>query len=102
VWIHGDLQAANLLVEHGRLVAVIDFGGIGLGDPAVDVMPAWSVFDAGPRARFREALGGDEDTGRRGRGWALATALIALSYHWDSFPAMVEESQRKIDEVLAS
>jgi aminoglycoside phosphotransferase (APT) family kinase protein len=102
VWIHGDLQTANLLVERGRLVAVIDFAGVGLGDPAVDVMPAWSLFDAGPRATFRDAVGADEDLWRRGRGWALSTALIALSYYWDSFPAMVEESQRKIDEVLAS
>ena len=102
VWVHGDLQAGNLVVERGRLTAVIDFGGLGLGDPAVDVMPAWSLFDDQARATFRTTVDVDDDTWRRGRGWALSTALIALPYYWDTFPAMVAESQRKIDEVLAS
>jgi hypothetical protein len=40
VWIHGDLDARNLLVEDGRLSGVVDFGGLGVGDPACDVMVA--------------------------------------------------------------
>lgn len=100
VWIHGDLQPGNLLVHRRRLSAVIDFGGLGLGDPAPDLMPAWNLFDARSRRTFREALGCDDDTWQRGRGWALSTALIGMPYYWDTVPAFVVEAQRKIAEVL--
>jgi aminoglycoside phosphotransferase (APT) family kinase protein len=102
VWIHGDLQSGNLIVRGNRLAGVIDFGGLGLGDPAVDLMPAWNLFGAEARRTFREACGYDEDTWRRGMGWALSTGLIGLPYYWDTFPAFVAESRRKIDAVLAA
>ncbi|MBB5873332.1 aminoglycoside phosphotransferase (APT) family kinase protein [Allocatelliglobosispora scoriae] len=101
VWIHGDLQAGNLLVHDRRLSAVIDFGALGLGDPAPDLAPAWSVFDASSRETYRRALGYDEDTWRRGRGWALSTALVAMPYYWDTAPAMIAEGRLKIAAVLA-
>lgn len=101
VWVHGDLSPGNLLVRDRRLVAVIDFGVLGVGDPAVDLMPAWSLFDLGARAVFRGAVDADADTWTRGRGWALSTALIALPYYWDINPALVAESHRKIAAVLA-
>jgi aminoglycoside phosphotransferase (APT) family kinase protein len=88
-------------VRDGRLSGVIDFGGLGVGDPAVDLMPAWSLFDAATRPLFRAALGCDAATWRRGRGWAVSTSVIAIPYYWDTFPALVEESQRKLSEVLA-
>ncbi|WP_018351762.1 aminoglycoside phosphotransferase family protein [Longispora albida] len=100
VWIHGDIQAGNLLAENGRLSAVIDFGGLGLGDPAPDLAPGWSMFDARTRQVFREASGYDEDTWRRGRGWALSTALVGLPYYWDSNPAFIAEGQAKVAAVL--
>jgi aminoglycoside phosphotransferase (APT) family kinase protein len=101
VWIHGDLQSGNLIVGDGRLAGVIDFGGLGRGDPAVDLMPGWNLFGVRARQAFREACGYDEDTWLRGMGWALSTGLIGLPYYWNTVPAFVAESQRKIAAVLA-
>jgi aminoglycoside phosphotransferase (APT) family kinase protein len=83
-WLHGDLLAGNLLVERGRLTGVIDFGGLGRGDPAVEVRPGWSLFDARARAAYREALGFDEATWVRGWAWMLSVSLYWLADLWDS------------------
>jgi aminoglycoside phosphotransferase (APT) family kinase protein len=81
VWLHGDVAATNLLVRDGGLAAVLDFGSSGVGDPACDVVIAWT-FLAGPsRDRFRTALGADPATWSRGRGWGLWKALITLVGH---------------------
>jgi aminoglycoside phosphotransferase (APT) family kinase protein len=55
-WIHSDLLRPNILVDDGRLVAVIDFGGAGVGDPATDLTAAWATFGTTGRAAYREAL----------------------------------------------
>src|SRR5512132_2607618 len=65
VWIHGDLDSRNLLVEHGRLSAVIDWGCLGIGDPACDVMVAWNVLPADARGLFRAKLSVDDSTWTR-------------------------------------
>ncbi len=78
VWVHGDVSAGNLLVEDGRLSAVIDFGCLGIGDPACDLVMAWTFFDAPCRERFRLAVGLDAATWQRARGWALWKALITF------------------------
>ena len=101
VWLHGDLQSGNLLTVRGRLSAVIDFGGLGVGDPACDVMPAWTLFSGESRDIFRAALRVDDATWARGRGWALSTALIALPYYLHTNPAIVDNSRRAIAAVLA-
>jgi aminoglycoside phosphotransferase (APT) family kinase protein len=101
VWIHGDLQSGNLLVQDGRLNAVIDFGAMGVGDPACDLIPAWSVFSGRAREIFREALAVDEATWVRGQGWALSFGLIALPYYVNSNPILAEIARHTIDEVLA-
>jgi aminoglycoside phosphotransferase (APT) family kinase protein len=102
VWIHGDLDSRNLLVERGRLRAVIDFGSLGVGDPACDVMVAWKVLPAETRDIFRTALSVDEATWARGRGWALSQALIALSYYTlATNPVLVQEAQRWMAEAMA-
>src|SRR6266487_4349959 len=72
VWIHGDLDLRNLLVEDRRLCGVIDWGGLGVGDPACDVMAAWKVLPEAARATFRTALSVDDATWARSRGWALS------------------------------
>jgi aminoglycoside phosphotransferase (APT) family kinase protein len=101
VWIHGDLDARNLLVEEGRLSAVIDWGGVGVGDPACDVMVAWKV-PAETREVLRTELGVDEATWARSRGWALSQALMALSYYTlETNPVLVLEARRWMAEVLA-
>ena len=102
VWIHGDLDLRNLLVDEGRLSAVIDWGGLGVGDPACDVMVAWKVLTPETRDIFRTALSVDDATWARARGWALSQALIALSYYTlETNPALVLEARRWIAEVLA-
>ena len=79
VWIHGDLTASNLLVRDGELAAVIDFGCCAIGDPACDLVMAWTFFDDDARRRFRAALGLDDATWARGRGWALWKALLVTA-----------------------
>ncbi len=102
VWIHGDLDSRNLLVDEGRLSAVIDWGSLGVGDPACDVMVAWKVLSADTRDVFRTALSVDESTWARARGWALSQALGALSYYTlETNPVLVLEAQRWLAEVLA-
>jgi aminoglycoside phosphotransferase (APT) family kinase protein len=97
VWIHGDIDRQNLLVQDGRLSGVIDFGGLGAGDPACDVMAAWKLFSPSARAAFREALAVDEATWQRSRGWAVSQAVIALAYYTDeTHPVLVRESHRWI------
>ena len=102
VWIHGDLDARNLLVDRGRLCAVIDFGCLGVGDPACDVMVAWKVLSANARDVFRSRLSVDDATWARSRGWALSQALSALSYYTlETNPVLVREARRWLAEVLA-
>jgi aminoglycoside phosphotransferase (APT) family kinase protein len=101
VWIHGDLQPGNLLIEHGRLSAVIDFGCLGLGDPATDLMLAWTLFHGPSRNAFRAALDVDDATWLRGRGWTLSVALIALPYYLHTNRTIVNFSRHAIAEVLA-
>lgn len=101
VWLHGDLHDGNMLAASGRLTAVIDFGCLGVGDPACDVMPAWTFLPADARPAFRAELGVDEATWERGRGWALSVGLIALPYYRDTNPPLAESARRWIDEVLA-
>ncbi|MFF4771818.1 aminoglycoside phosphotransferase family protein [Microtetraspora fusca] len=78
-WFHGDLAVGNLLTEDGKLSAVIDFGTCGIGDPACDLVMAWTYFVGDERKIFREAVGLPDDTWRRARGWALWKALIIMS-----------------------
>jgi aminoglycoside phosphotransferase (APT) family kinase protein len=101
VWLHGDLQSGNLLAVGGRLSAVIDWGCLGIGDPACDVMPAWSYLPAEARDAFRAALPVDDATWARGRGWALSVGLLALPYYETTNPVLAGIARRSIDAVLA-
>ena len=101
VWIHGDLLPLNLLVEQGRLIAVIDFGCLGVGDPACDLQVAWNLLSIETRDVFRSMLQVDDAMWERGRGWALSVGLIALPYYQSTNPVLASISQRTIHEVLA-
>lgn len=101
VWIHGDLKPGNLLAVRGQLTAVIDFGCLAVGDPACELSGAWLLFSAKEREVFRTALGVDDATWARGRGWALSIGLVALPYYRDKNAVLAEISRRTIEEVLA-
>ncbi|WP_323371648.1 aminoglycoside phosphotransferase family protein [Streptomyces katsurahamanus] len=101
VWFHGDLHTGNLLAVDGRLSAVIDFGGLGMGDPACDLVIAWTLMTAGPRSVFRAELDIDDGAWERGRGWALATGLNAYTAYAATHPRVAAQTRRQIEAVLA-
>jgi aminoglycoside phosphotransferase (APT) family kinase protein len=101
VWVHGDYAAGNLLVNGGRLSAVIDFGCSAVGDPACDMVIAWTLLSGESRETFRAGVPVDGAAWARGRGWALWKALITLAEYLDTDPAKAAEARRVIDEVLA-
>lgn len=100
VWVHGDLLPGNLLVVGGRLSAVIDFGGLNVGDPACDLQPAWNVFVGDSRMRYRAELEVDDASWLRGRGWALAQAVAALPYYWHTNLGMIRQASHALAQVL--
>ncbi len=102
VWVHGDLDARNVLARAGRIHAVIDFGSLAVGDPACDVMVAWKMLSPAARPLFRRTLDVDDATWARARGWALSQSLIALGYHTrETNAVLIDEAWRWLDAVLA-
>jgi aminoglycoside phosphotransferase (APT) family kinase protein len=101
VWIHTDLLRSNVLVRDGRLCAVIDFGGAGVGDPAADVIAAWSVFGHTGRGVFRDTLDVDDGTWDRARGFALHQAALIIPYYRETNPGFVAPAKRTVGEILA-
>lgn len=100
-WFHGDLAAGNLLLERGRLAAVIDFGTCGVGDPSCDLAVAWTVLDLPGRRLLRERLGIDESTWARGRGWALWKTLSNLANALeDQDEHSATQARRVVDAIL--
>jgi aminoglycoside phosphotransferase (APT) family kinase protein len=91
----------NLLVADGKLTAVIDFGTCGVGDPACDLVIAWTMFSGDSRRAFRRAVDLDGDTWARARGWALWKALLVLTGCVDTDRERAAVHRRVIDEVLA-
>jgi len=101
VWVHGDLDRRNLLTRQGRLTAVVDFGCLGVGDPASDVAVAWKVLSPATRAIFRNALSVDDATWARARGWVVSQAVGALAYYMpETNPSLVAEARRWLADVL--
>ncbi|MFP3991068.1 aminoglycoside phosphotransferase family protein [Streptomyces sp. E11-3] len=100
VWVHGDLLPGNLLARGGRLSAVIDFGCLGVGDPACDMMAAWTLFPAGTRELFRAAAEVDDATWARGRGWALRFGLVAEHHYRVTNPVLAAVGHRAVREAL--
>ncbi|WP_406242851.1 aminoglycoside phosphotransferase family protein [Streptomyces anulatus] len=100
VWFHGDLHTGNLLTLNGRLSAVIDFGELGIGDPACDLTIAFTLMSARSRDAFRAALGVDDAAWLRGRGWALATGLNAYIAYAAVNPRVAAQTTRQITAAL--
>lgn len=100
VWVHGDVAVGNLLVRNGELCAVIDFGSSAVGDPACDLVIAWTLFTGKSRKAFRDAFPFDEDTWARARGWALWKALITLAGD-NSDPLVSRRTEQVLNEILS-
>ena len=101
VWVHGDVAAGNLLVNDGQLSAVIDFGCMGVGDPACDLVIAWTLLSGPGRAAFRDGLPLESATWARARGWAVWKALITLVEYSYTDHAKATAAQHVLAEVLA-
>jgi len=100
LWAHCDLMPGNLIIQNGRLVGVIDFDIMNVGDPAADLMVAWNLLDEPGRHAFREGLRPDPSQWRRGRGHALASAVAALPYYRDTNPGFAEVARYTIRQLL--
>ena len=100
MWLHGDLSPFNLLTTQGRLTGVIDFGLMGVGDPSIDLIPAWNLLPATVREQFRTALAVDDHAWARGRGWALSVAVVALPYYQTTNPPLADDARHVIGEIL--
>jgi len=100
VWFHGDLHLGNLLVSGGQLSAVIDFAGLGAGDPACDLVIAWNLLSPQTRPVLRAALQVDDATWDRAQGWALTTGLNAYTSYAATNPLVAMNTHRQISQVL--
>ena len=100
-WHHSDLVAENLLLTEGRLTGVLDFGGLAIGDPTIDLHGAWELFDASARDVFRTQLEVSDLEWLRGRTWALAIALGSFAYYWDKIPGRRRNRLVMAQSVLA-
>ena len=80
---------------------MIDFGCLGIGDPACDLQVAWNFFRASERDVLREELGADESSWERGRGWALSVGLIALPYYRETNPVLAGIALRTVREAIS-
>lgn len=100
VWIHGDFLPGNILVQNNRLSGVIDFSDVGIGDPACDLIIAWALFNSHSRKIFKDNLKNiDDNTWKRGRGWALSIALMMLPYYKNTNPMLAMLARRIIENV---
>lgn len=101
VWVHGDVMPGNVLLRDGRAHAVIDWASLSVGDPAPDLMVAWSLFAGESREAFLKAMGADDAMRARARGHALSQAAIFIPYYRHTNPEGVENARRLVATVLA-
>jgi aminoglycoside phosphotransferase (APT) family kinase protein len=99
-WTHRDLMPGNLLAADVHLAGVIDVGMFSVSDPAMDLQPAWNLFDPTARAAFRTALGSDDVEWRRGMGWSFAQAIGCLWYYVETNPVMSRTAHHTLTALL--
>lgn len=102
VMCHGDLIPGNVLVTGDRLAGVIDVGGFGPADPALDLIGAWHLLDDEPRTALRDLLGCDDIEWERGKAWAFEQSMGAVWYYVDSNPTMSRMGRRTLDRILSN
>ncbi len=100
VWIHGDFASGNILLKENRLIAVIDFGCMGIGDPACDLVITWTFLKGKARKIFKDRLSMDGDTWARARGWALWKACLELKKHKDPSSSEAKEHRSLLNDIL--
>jgi aminoglycoside phosphotransferase (APT) family kinase protein len=100
-WVHGDVHEGNVLVRAGRVSAVIDWGSLGAGDPAVELNAAWGFLPPQAAGTFRAAMGLDHAAWLRGRGWALVPAISGLVYYERTAPQFARRSLATLERILA-
>jgi aminoglycoside phosphotransferase (APT) family kinase protein len=101
VMTHGDLIPGNVLVADGRLAGVVDVGGLGPADPALDLVAAWHLLNPRPRRTLREALQCDDLQWARGAAWAFQQAMGTVWYYADSNPPMSRMGRRTLERIVA-
>ena len=99
VMTHGDLIPGNVLVRDGRLAGVIDVGGFGPADPALDLVAAWHLLEDAPRQVLREQLAVDDLEWDRGKAWALEQAMGLVWYYVTSNPTMSALGRRTLRRI---
>jgi aminoglycoside phosphotransferase (APT) family kinase protein len=99
---HGDLVPGNVLVDRGRLVGIIDVGGFGPADPALDLVAGWHLLAEGPRRVLRSTLGSDDLEWARGTAWAFAQAIGLVWYYAESNPPVSRWGRRTLDQICTA
>jgi len=100
VMTHGDLIPGNVLVANGRLTGILDVGGFGAADPALDLIAGWHLLEDRPRAVLRERLSSDDLEWARGKAWAFEQSMGAVWYYVESNPSMSEMGRRTLQRIL--
>jgi aminoglycoside phosphotransferase (APT) family kinase protein len=100
VWVHGDINSGNLLMRDGQFAAVIDFGTMAVGDPACDLVMAWTFFKGESRKLFKQSLNRDAEMWARARGWALWKVLYTLAFNYQKTPEQSVQSTNLFAEIL--
>ena len=100
-WVHGDFHPGNLLAQADRITTVLDFGSFGFGDPAADLMIAYTLMTPRVRRHFARQLDLDAGAWVRGRGWSLRGGILAYAAYADTRPDIAAATTRQITQVLA-
>lgn len=102
VWIHGDFAIGNILMNEYKLSAVIDFGGCAIGDPACDLVIAWTLFTGQSREIFIQEMNLDADTWLRAKAWALWKSTFELCNTENKYSEKSEFQKKIIHEIIIS
>jgi len=97
----GDAAPGRPAHDDVRLVGVIDVGGFGAADPALDLVAAWHLLDDEPRQVLRTALGCDDLEWERGKAWAFEQAMGLVWYYAQSNPTMSSTGRRTLGRLVA-
>ncbi len=78
-WLHGDLHARNVLVESGKITAIIDWGDVTAGDVATDLASVWMLLGDSPaRANCLAQYQPSGALLARAKGWAVFFGTVLL------------------------